>query len=570
MNGPIPTWFIFSVYGKIVIEDTLQSTSDNLIIKETKSNDVHIELPIYKDVLHKMTPPNEVESNHKMTGTNANDNILVEKEGKVVINTEINAENVKKCQTDIKENVIGLQNSTLCDIPVNEDNGTALILTPYIEKGQLDEARNASVVNSKVFLGVNSYSGFITVNKTYNSNIFFWYFPIENKPVNETPWIIWLQGGPGASSLTGLFDEIGPFKLSPTGVLKKNPYTWLQNHSLVFIDNPVGTGYSFTEQTEGFVKDMNTYGAHLHEVVQQLLQIYPELRSAPLYIAGESYAGKYVPALGLEIHKHKNIPGFKVNLQGLIIGNGYVDPELISQVTLPFYYFGLLNKEQIKKVDPLIKSFQNDIATNNSIAAKNKWNSVIAVLLILSHQKHVYNFLKDEIPVGRYVNFLKTSEVKRALHVGDTKFSVVNFTVNTLLAPDFLSSSKTIFEELLINYRVLAYCGNLDQMLPCVFLSEHYRTWKWNGSSEFLKATRYPYIYNSKLAGYLKTGGHLTEAVIRGAGHMVPIDEPASIQNLVTRWIRNEPVEDPFVRNFVNNYKNLFKTNNSLIEREIL
>ncbi|CAH2104266.1 unnamed protein product [Euphydryas editha] len=485
--------FLYSVYGKFLIEETLQSISDNLIIKENKSKNIHIKLPIYKD---------EVESKNKMTGTSANyNNILVEKEGKAVINTEIDADNVKKCQTDINENIISSQNSTLCEIPVKEDNGTALILTPFIEKGQFDEARKASIVNSKLFLGVDSYSGFITVNKTYNSNIFFWYFPIDNKRVNETPWIIWLQGGPGASSLLGLFEEIGPFKLSPAGVLKKNPYTWLQNHSLVFIDNPVGTGYSFTEQTEGFLKDMNTYATHLHEVVQQLLQIYPELRSAPLYIAGESYAGKYVPALGIEIHKHKNIPGFEVNLQGLMIGNGLTDPQLISQATLPFYYFGLLDKEQIKTIDPLIKLLQNDIATNKSVGAKMKWNLVVAVSLYLSHQKHAYNFLKDEITTKSYVNFLKTPEVKRALHVGDINYSAVNFTVNWYMATDFLSSSKKIFEELLINYRVLAYCGNLDQMLPCVFLSEHYRTWKWNGSSEFLEATRYPYIYNSKLAG---------------------------------------------------------------------
>lgn len=94
------------------------------------------------------------------------------------------------------------------------DNGTALILTPFLEQGRIEEARNASSVNPELFMGLKSYSGFLTVNKTFNSNMFFWYFPVEKKPVNETPWIIWLQGGPGASSLTGLFDEIGPFKSS--------------------------------------------------------------------------------------------------------------------------------------------------------------------------------------------------------------------------------------------------------------------------------------------------------------------------------------------------------------------
>ncbi|KOB52113.1 putative retinoid-inducible serine carboxypeptidase, partial [Operophtera brumata] len=127
-------------------------------------------------------------------------------------------------------------------------------------------------------------------------------------------------------------------------------------------------------------------------------------------------------------------------------------------------------------------------------------------------------------------------EVKRALHVGDIKFSWVNLTVNTELAPDFLSSSKPLFEELLEHYRVLAYCGQLDQMLPCAFSSELYRTWHWNESGQFLAALRLPFMYNNKLAGYYKSGGGLTWAVIRGAGHMVPLDRPAAAQRLVTQW----------------------------------
>ncbi|XP_069355825.1 probable serine carboxypeptidase CPVL [Maniola hyperantus] len=138
------------------------------------------------------------------------------------------------------------------------------------------------------------------------------------------------------------------------------------------------------------------------------------------------------------------------------------------------------------------------------------------------------------------MSHLKSTEIKRALHVGDIKYSFINITANSVMAMDFLSSSKSLFEELLENnYRVLAYCGQLDQMLPCVFTSEHYRTWQWNGTSEFLEAARYPYIFNALptcwaiFYRYHKKGGRLTEVVIRGAGHMVPVDKPAPIQNLV-------------------------------------
>jgi carboxypeptidase C (cathepsin A) len=87
----------------------------------------------------------------------------------------------------------------------------ALILTPYIAKNETAQARNLSSVNSSLFLNVKSHSGFLTVDAAKNSNLFFWYFPVHDKPVNTTPLIVWLQGGPGATSLAGLFEEIGPF-----------------------------------------------------------------------------------------------------------------------------------------------------------------------------------------------------------------------------------------------------------------------------------------------------------------------------------------------------------------------
>ncbi|XP_045763270.1 venom serine carboxypeptidase-like isoform X2 [Maniola jurtina] len=538
---------------------TVIDISNDIIPKDTTKPEIHIELPVYN-----ITSSEKVKNDGqdiRINGSIPNQNIS---ETTTIRNISKNCDHTNSNDEDDDYNniIIDPEQSIHCDTIERVDNGTALILTPFIESGRLKEARNACKVNPEVFLGYESYSGFLTVNKTYNSNTFFWYFPVQNKNVNETPWIIWLQGGPGVSSLIGLFDEIGPFKFNTFGNLKENPYTWLKNHSLVFIDNPVGTGYSFTEHHDGFVKDMATYGMHLYEAVSQFLQIFPELRKAPLFVAGESYAGKYVPALAMEIHKHKDLPESDINLEGVIIGNAFVDPSEIANVTHPFLYFGLLNREQIEIVNPLLTSFQQDIANKNSVGAKNKWTSLISILLFLTHQKQAYNFLKDEMTYGRFASHLKSTEIKRALHVGDIEYSFINITVNYVMAKDFLSSSTSLFEELLENnYRVLAYCGQLDQMLPCVFTSEHYRTWQWNGTSEFLEAARYPYIFNARLAGYHKTGGRLTEVVIRGAGHMVPVDEPAPIQNLVARWTHSKPLsrrfgllEGSYVQEFVRNH----------------
>lgn len=138
----------------------------------------------------------------------------------------------KTCHTavDVDNNIVGSDNEP-CEENIKIDNGTALILTPFIEQGRTAEAKSACRVDPNLFFGIESYSGFLTVNSTYKSNLFFWYFPSFSKPVSETPWIIWLQGGPGASSLTGLFDEIGPFSSNNDGTLRCKCLIFISNNT---------------------------------------------------------------------------------------------------------------------------------------------------------------------------------------------------------------------------------------------------------------------------------------------------------------------------------------------------
>ena len=57
-------------------------------------------------------------------------------------------------------------------------NCEPLLLTPYIEKGLLSEAKNLSLVKDLPNVkNIESYSGFLTINKEFNSNLFFWFFP---------------------------------------------------------------------------------------------------------------------------------------------------------------------------------------------------------------------------------------------------------------------------------------------------------------------------------------------------------------------------------------------------------
>ena len=131
-----------------------------------------------------------------------------------------------------------------------EDVGTPLVLTPYIETGDVEAGRERALVNTTMLQGleedIESYSGFLTVDKENNGNMFFWFFPAEEDPENA-PVVIWLQGGPGSSSMFGLLKLHGPILTTVdrnnqlTGV-KRNQYSWAKKHNMLYIDNPVGAG----------------------------------------------------------------------------------------------------------------------------------------------------------------------------------------------------------------------------------------------------------------------------------------------------------------------------------------
>ncbi|GFX54290.1 probable serine carboxypeptidase CPVL [Trichonephila clavipes] len=225
----------------------------------------------------------------------------------------------------------------------NSNNGLdqPLILTPYIENGQIEEARSLSKVGRlpRVPSNIPSYSGFITVNKTYNSNMFFWFFPAMDSEggyssrtlsnavtscvlgrlsssttvshVSSTwtfthccafsedtlprhlnaPVILWLQGGPGGSGLFSLFVIHGPYIILENGYAELRQFTWAKEYHVIYVDNPVGTGFSFTGSHNGYVTNQNEVADDLYEFLRQFFLVYYEYSKNDFYITGMSYAG---------------------------------------------------------------------------------------------------------------------------------------------------------------------------------------------------------------------------------------------------------------------------------------
>ena len=92
--------------------------------------------------------------------------------------------------------------------------------------------------------GVKQYSGYIDLS-TGAKHLFYWAFESRNDPATD-PVILWMTGGPGCSSEVALFGENGPCSVTPSGNdTLTNPYSWNSKASVIYIDQPAGTGFSY-------------------------------------------------------------------------------------------------------------------------------------------------------------------------------------------------------------------------------------------------------------------------------------------------------------------------------------
>jgi len=422
-----------------------------------------------------------------------------------------------------------------------------LYLTSYINSGQSQLGKALASVNSLdlLLLGIKSYSGYFTVNSTYNSNLFFWYFPAK-KNAATAPVVLWLQGGPGASSLYGLFMENGPVFVNAQGRLERRKLSWHEDHHLVYIDNPVGAGFSFTDNANGYARSQADVAPNLFSAVRQFFQLFPEIKNNRFYITGESYAGKYVPTLGYAIYEKRESADQwdRINLQGVAIGNGVTDP--VHQIFFGDYLYQLGYID--KKAQATFNAYQSSAI--GLIQQGNYTGALLYTFALINTPNSLFNQLSGFTSpynslspdgytplVDRVSNYLVNSSISSYLHVGTKKFVAFSDTNPVLqnLAADILASVAYKVEVLANNYKVFIYNGILD-LLVSTTLTENYLSYlQYDGTAEFSGAARNIWRVNNEVAGYWKKGGNLYHITVRNAGHMVPVDQPDWAYNLLTR-----------------------------------
>ena len=362
-----------------------------------------------------------------------------------------------------------------------------LFITPLLESGKnVSEIQDMASVDLPELKDFPSYSGFLTVDKKFNSNMFFWYFKAavdsENAPV-----VLWLQGGPGASSLFGLFTENGPFEITKSNKVKARKYSWHLNHNLIYIDNPVGTGFSFVDKDEGYARNEVDVGKNLYEGLQQFFTLFPALQKNKFFVTGESYAGKYVPAVCHTIHKKNGAAKLKINLHGMAIGNGLCDP--LHQLKYGDYLFqlGLIDLIGMNTFHEYEKKGKECIEKKDFDCAFEVFDELInmderpsgSLFKNMTGFSTYFNYLKteDDGADKSMGTFLKRTDVRKSIHVGNLTFHGLDGDENKVeefLKKDVMDSVVPYLTELINAYRVvnLIYLNSISSVFNLYIFSK--------------------------------------------------------------------------------------------------
>jgi len=399
---------------------------------------------------------------------------------------------------------------------------------------------------------VHSEAGYFDIvdHKKY----FYWAFESRNN-VDTDPVFIWLTGGPGCSSQVALFHENGPCKVANNRKTTiKNPYSWNNKATVIYIDQPAGVGFStgpVDDSTEVEVAD------DLYIFLQEFFKKNEKLQSNEFYIVGESYGGHYVPNIAARVVLgNQRKEGIHINLKGAAIGNGLTDP-LTQYGAFPDFsqqngYRQLVSKFQygiMKDIYwPTCQRLIEGCYAGNDNSCVNALGYCQAKLVMpqLAGGLNQYDIRsKCEVPPLCYdmsdvQDFLDQDSVRSALGVGKINWESCNMRVNTNFQADFMKGYQDDATFLLENgVRVLIYAGDAD--LVCNWLSNQAWTLalEWSHKDAFNAAKVTPWMHDRAEAGSLRSANGLSFLRVYEAGHMVPMDQPGAALEMINAFFGN-------------------------------
>ncbi|BFZ22551.1 hypothetical protein BsWGS_25591 [Bradybaena similaris] len=417
-----------------------------------------------------------------------------------------------------------------------------LHLSPFLEKGDIKSALELSEVKDPDNIIPKSYAGFITVDKQLGNHLFFWFFPAISEP--QAPVLVWLNGGPGVSSMFGLLWENGPIRPIRRRRIfgneinyQRREKSWAESFAMLYIDNPVGTGYSYSDNgTRGWKTTNQGYTEDLFSFINQFYRLFPDYLKTELYIGGQSYAGKYVPALAFRIHKERQAKRSALPLAGIYLGGPLFDPYTQNLARGRFYYsLGVISHAQLLNHQKGVREFFD----RNGTRRETMDTLFLKLMNVTPYMKD--NYHTDELPVYTLIDeFMNTRRIQHLVHVGSQlQFQEMNGDLYNKFALDMLVSTKPQLAELMDNYKVLIFNGDFDGIITAVMTEEAILSTPWSLQGVYNESDRLQWKTGDTIVGYYTHVGQFCRVIVRNAGHQTPYDQPEVTRQMMLDFVRH-------------------------------
>jgi len=388
-------------------------------------------------------------------------------------------------------------------------------------------------------------------------------------PRNDLPIVLWLQGGPGAGgSGYGNFGEMGPLDAN----FQPREYAWTNSVNLLFIDNPVGAGYSYVDHTDLLTTNVTQISMDLLTMHKALVSKYPFMSELPYWIFSESYGGKMTANFGVHLHNAIVNGDIAMNFQGVTLGDSWISGiDYVNTWPAYLYALTLIDNQQYNELLKTANSCQNAAANGDWRESTQIWGQMEGQIADYTNNVDFYNVLTfDGLPgaqqsdsgldVLRYHHLEAMEHYLNALNGGVNESQIayiMNNQVRRQLAPtipekviwggqsnavfsaqneDFNRPVVNDVDTLLANgISVNVENGQLDLICCTLGTLEWLQTIEWKYKNEFHDCDKVGVLTpdGSDVAYFKKNYRNLSFYYIMKAGHMVPADNPIAAQMML-------------------------------------
>jgi serine carboxypeptidase-like clade 1 len=340
---------------------------------------------------------------------------------------------------------------------------------------------------------------------------------------------------------------------------------------MIFLEAPVGVGFSYSDNPNvDYITDDNKTALDNYHFLVEFFKNFPEYKDHDFYVAGESYAGIYVPTLVDTIRVMNQQASDKINLKGFMVGNGCVGNKVGGcgeqtslKIHVDFFHFhalfpDALYEDMLKEcgdfMDPNDKCIGLIEEMSNEIGKVNIYDIYAPCYESMATANRASNPLKDVLlkRFGRYSGpdgciddhverkYFDNSTVREAIHVASMDkiggwhicTDKINYDANT-------ASLIPLYPTLIRTYRTMIFNGDVDGCVP--FIGNE----QWTSGLGFkVKEAWRPWMVNDQVAGYVTEyeENDFKFVTVKGSGHMVPQYRPVTAWAMFHRFINNMPL----------------------------